>query len=381
MAATRKRNRTTTDPPLPPSSNHDHHTISQYELCREQRIRENRERMGKLGIFDLSLKLKTHNPPSSRRTTPSSANKTPPSLHPSGPTRRSSRLQNVAPVSYSEAPPKKSEIVGSRRIVIEEGSKPEVYTEEHEKLLGNTERTWTLFVDGYGKDGKRIYDSFQGKTCHQCRQKTLGYRTCCCKCNMVQGQFCGDCLYMRYGEHVLEALENPDWICPPCRGICNCSLCRQAKGWAPTGMLYKKISNLGYKSVAHYLVQTRRAEIIEVDKDADASNPVSAKRSLPFSDVTKSHEVNDLDLPLKKKKKPLKAQAETSNNGDEVLAKRSLLFSDEKGQLAKVEGSDTVKPLQLENVECSDTMKPLASSTKPCTDGIAGRLRSRTKKL
>lgn len=75
----------------------------------------------------------------------------------------------MAPVSYSEAPPKKSEIVGSRRIVIEEGSKPEVYTEEHEKLLGNTERTWTLFVDGYGKDGKRIYDSFQGKTCHQCR--------------------------------------------------------------------------------------------------------------------------------------------------------------------------------------------------------------------
>lgn len=138
---------------------------------------------------------------------------------------------------------------------------------------------------------------------------------------------------------------------------------------------------MGYKSVAHYLVQTRRAEIIEVDKDADASNPVSAKRSLPFSDVTKSHEVNDLDLPLKKKRKPLKAQAETSNNGDEVLAKRSLLFSDEKGQLAKVEGSDTVKPLQLENVECSDTMKPLASSTKPCTDGIAGRLRSRTKKL
>jgi hypothetical protein len=30
------------------------------------------------------------------------------------------------------------------------------------------------------------------------RQKTLGYRTRCSECNMVQGQFCGDCLYMRY---------------------------------------------------------------------------------------------------------------------------------------------------------------------------------------
>lgn len=54
-------------------------------------------------------------------------------------------------------------------ILREEGSRPEVYTEEHEKVLGNTEMSWTLFVDGYGKDGKRIYDPVKGKTCHQCR--------------------------------------------------------------------------------------------------------------------------------------------------------------------------------------------------------------------
>lgn len=79
------------------------------------------------------------------------------------------RLQNVAPISYSEAPLKREVGEKKTRVVIEEGSKPEVYTEEHEKLLGNTERTWELFVDGVGKDGKRIYDSVQGKTCHQCR--------------------------------------------------------------------------------------------------------------------------------------------------------------------------------------------------------------------
>lgn len=80
-----------------------------------------------------------------------------------------SRLQNATPISYSEALPKNDESLENGKTVTERDSKPEIYTEEHEKLLGNTEKSWTLFVDGYGKDGKRIYDSFRGKTCHQCR--------------------------------------------------------------------------------------------------------------------------------------------------------------------------------------------------------------------
>ncbi|XP_058772774.1 uncharacterized protein LOC131646838 [Vicia villosa] len=387
-------------PPLMPMDDHQS-KISQYELSREERIRENRERMGKLGIFDISLSLKLKSTPPSRRT--SSNPKSPIARSPSGPSRRSSRLQNVAPISYSEAPLMRE--VGERktRVVIEEGSKPEVYTEEHEKLLGNTERTWELFVDGVGKDGRRIYDSVQGKTCHQCRQKTLGRRTRCCECNMVQGQFCGDCLYMRYGEHVLEALADPTWKCPPCRGICNCSLCRTARGWAPTGNLYRKVVHLGYKSVAHYLIQTRRAEAVveknddtsspvsdtDVKKnDDDVSNTVSAKRSLPFSDADNNE--NKLG-PM---------QSPTETDSDEVAAaKRLLIFPDEQVQLEKVEGgldtpdeqvqlekveggSDTPdEQVQLEKVEGgSDTVKLIASASKPSPDSIAGRLRSRTKK-
>ncbi|XP_011039248.1 PREDICTED: uncharacterized protein LOC105135871 isoform X2 [Populus euphratica] len=263
-------------------NNNEHHEtpkISVYEQTREERIKENLERMQKLGLMDLSLKLKACTAPSKRtpRTSPSSTKHPSPFL-PRGPLRRSSRLQNSTPVSYSEvALTKKDGLLEDENTMQEVGSKPEIYTEEHEKLLGNTERSWTLFVDGCGKDGKRIYDPINGKTCHQCRQKTLGYRTHCCKCKMVQGQFCGDCLYMRYGEHVLEALENPNWLCPVCRGICNCSLCRQAKGWPPTGTLYRKISSLGYKSVAHYLIQTKRLQ--------NTANEVSAKRSLPFSNM------------------------------------------------------------------------------------------------
>ncbi|XP_016514925.1 uncharacterized protein LOC107831658 [Nicotiana tabacum] len=251
---------------------------SEYEQLREKRIKENLERMQNLGIFDISLKLKSVKTPTVRKTPQRLS-----PLQPSGPARRSSRLQNVTPLSYSEVHLSKIDksLEDEQNLLREEGSRPEIYTEEHEKLLGTTDLSWTLFVDGYGNDGKRIYDPVRGKTCHQCRQKTLGHRTHCCKCNLVQGQFCGDCLYMRYGEHVLEAKKNPDWICPACRGICNCSLCRQAKGWAPTGPFYKKIARLGYKSVAHYLIQTHRASV----SSENNLTPFSAKRSLPFSDM------------------------------------------------------------------------------------------------
>ena len=33
----------------------------------------------------------------------------------------------------------------------------------------------------------------------------------------MQGVFCGDCLFMRYGENVDEALADPDWKCFHCR--------------------------------------------------------------------------------------------------------------------------------------------------------------------
>nr|POF23607.1 isoform 4 of cell division cycle-associated 7-like protein [Quercus suber] len=242
---------------------------SGYEQFREQRIKENMERMQKLGILDLSQNLKkSHTKPKPKPKPNPLDKKSHNPLPPSGSPRRSTRLKTLTPVSYLEDHPKRKR--GSLRnieIHILEGSQPEIYTEEHDKLLGDCKLSWTLSVDGYGKDGERIYDSVNGETCHQCRQKTLGLRTHCSQCTLVQGQFCGDCLYMRYGENVIEANQNPDWICPVCRGICNCSLCRKGKGWMPTGNLYRKVLKLGFKSVAHYLIQTRRSQSNLEDSD------------------------------------------------------------------------------------------------------------------
>ncbi|XP_073128407.1 uncharacterized protein [Henckelia pumila] len=208
----------------------------EYEESRAQRIKENTARMKSLGILELSKNLKPSKPP------PLRAIKAPRPLS-TDPPRRSSRLKDIPRVMYKEEkhPKKEKPVVENVEIFIPEGENPEVYTEEDEKLLGDSVANWTLNVDGYDEDGQRIYDPVEGKSCHQCRQKTLGHHTECSKCKMVTGQFCGDCLYMRYGEHVLEVNANSNWRCPVCRGICNCSRCRRDKGWTPTGAIYRRV--------------------------------------------------------------------------------------------------------------------------------------------
>ncbi|KAJ6288572.1 hypothetical protein OIU76_024539 [Salix suchowensis] len=333
--------------------------ISVYEQTREERIKENLERMQKLGLMDLSLKLKACTAPPKRtpRTSPSSTKHPTPFL-PRGPLRRSSRLQNSTPVSYSEvALTKKDGLLEDENITQEVGSKPEIYTEEHEKLLGNTEKSWTLFVDGCGKDGKRIYDSINGKNLPpvQAENSRLSYSLL----QMRDGP--GTVLWRLYGEHVLEALENPNWLCPVCRGICNCSFCRQAKGWPPTGTLYRKISSLGYKSVAHYLIQTKRPQ--------NTANEVSAKRSLPFANMeVVSEESPQLiyktaeQLEHKSEDKILdefKSKTENKISGSRNLAnddqtKRALTFS---GSEVKSENMESAK-VKLEVHENLSLSKP-----------------------
>ncbi|KAL7002766.1 hypothetical protein U1Q18_003922 [Sarracenia purpurea var. burkii] len=146
--------------------------VSGYEQFRDQRIKENMERMQKLGIVDLSRKLKSESRPPKRPKKEPYEKK---SSLPADPPRRSSRLQNVATISYAEArvPKEKEKEVESVEIYIQAGSEPEIYTEEHEKLLGDCKTEWTLYVDGYGEDGERIYDPFHGKSCHQCSARVI----------------------------------------------------------------------------------------------------------------------------------------------------------------------------------------------------------------
>ncbi|XP_054827395.1 cell division cycle-associated protein 7 [Eublepharis macularius] len=101
----------------------------------------------------------------------------------------------------------------------------------------------------------KVYNRVMGSTCHQCRQKTTDTKTNCRNpdCLGVRGQFCGPCLRNRYGEEVRTALLDPDWYCPPCRGICNCSFCRQREGRCATGVLVYLAKYHGYDNVHAYL--------------------------------------------------------------------------------------------------------------------------------
>ncbi|CAI5510242.1 unnamed protein product [Closterium sp. Naga37s-1] len=193
--------------------------------------------------------------------------------------RRSGRLQNAPATQYLELDDRTPEcstarISAGRRtwqlrsmgssagsaeagMVVRCGK--EVYTEEDLRKLRGHVKPYGINVERYKN---RVYDPVNGKSCHQCRQKTLGLRTECaaCKDRSVCGQFCGDCLFLRYGENIEEALADPEWECPVCRDICNCSICRNRKGWGPTGQLFHKVWGAGYQSVAHYLMLTRMAK-------------------------------------------------------------------------------------------------------------------------
>ncbi|XP_015162121.1 cell division cycle-associated 7-like protein [Solanum tuberosum] len=277
-----------------------------YEKQRADRIKENKERLHKLGILELTRNL---NPTSKKLTTPRISR---PAVLTDDPPRRSFRLKVKPPVSYKEKRIPKMDKVSTEDVEINigEGENPEFYTEEHEKLLGDCQNAWTLYVDGYDEDGQRVYDPDNGKSCHQCRLKTLGQRTACSNCKLGQGQFCGDCLYMRYGENVIETNENVNWICPVCRGICNCSRCRREKGYAATGAIYRKVLHLGYKSVAHYLVKTRMRSDHE---DLSSADSPSRKSTVPFTEFT-----NTLSTSQTDDNKTLKGEERTHCDGDDA---------------------------------------------------------------
>lgn len=101
----------------------------------------------------------------------------------------------------------------------------------------------------------KTYDTHYGTSCHQCRQKTIDQKTICRadQCYGVRGQFCGPCLKNRYGEDATEALKDAEWACPPCRGICNCSICRNNKGRRATGILIHLARERGFDDVNSYL--------------------------------------------------------------------------------------------------------------------------------
>ncbi|XP_028060125.1 uncharacterized protein LOC114263726 isoform X1 [Camellia sinensis] len=128
----------------------------------------------------------------------------------------------------------------------------------------------------------RIYDSVNGKCCHQCRQKTLDFAVSC-KSQIENKQctfhFCHTCLLNRYGEKAEEMAALGDWKCPKCRGICNCSQCMKKRGCCPTGRLVHAAKAIGFYSVSEML-QLRNSEEVMEDVGASSENETASEKVL-----------------------------------------------------------------------------------------------------
>ena len=95
------------------------------------------------------------------------------------------------------------------------------------------------------------------------RQKTVEKKTEC-RCGRGTGFWCGSCLSTRMGQNIQEVFRMPDWSCPSCLQICNCSgrTCdRHLAGLGCTRILSGEARDQGYMSVSFPTILSSAAQI------------------------------------------------------------------------------------------------------------------------
>ncbi|CAH2065877.1 unnamed protein product [Thlaspi arvense] len=199
--------------------------------------------------------------------------------------------------------------------------------------------------------GGRIYDSSNGKTCHQCRQKTMDFVASCksmSKNKQCTINFCHKCLSNRYGEDAEEVETSDDWICPKCRGICNCSFCRKKRGQSPTGILTHRAKASGLSSVSE-LLQVEGSDNFAYQrktKQEDVSNIDSvAKTDVELVDA--AEDKNKVAGKIKKAKDTRKLKEEIKNAKDANKTKEEIKkaknASITKEEIKKVKDTNNLK--------------------------------------
>lgn len=210
--------------------------------------------------------------------------------------------------------------------------------------------------------GGRIYDSFAGKTCHQCRQKTRDYMVGCKNmrknkpCSM---HLCHKCLLNRYGEIAEEVSLLEDWKCPKCRDICNCSFCMKKRGCEPTGQLVHTAKATGYSSVSDMLQITgiNNIDQIKALKDMSESrkkiNTSNKEESIVSSEnrgkencieevIAINADPSDLLKNPSDKQSAVCKRKRVNEKPDDTLSKENSVLGKEKSKRTKQKGSTKV---------------------------------------
>ncbi|VVB09181.1 unnamed protein product [Arabis nemorensis] len=158
----------------------------------------------------------------------------------------------------------------------------------------------------------RIVESTSGKTCHQCRQKRSDIVGSCVTkkrdktCPM---KFCPKCLLNRYGENAEEVALSTDWVCPKCRGNCNCSLCMKKRGQRPTGILVHTAKATGFSSVSEFL-KTEGSDKYFYQRKVKPEDAVVASPELG-----QENSIEQNNVEIKKSKKSKREELKDMNNG------------------------------------------------------------------
>ncbi|KAI9352892.1 zinc-finger domain of monoamine-oxidase A repressor R1-domain-containing protein [Obelidium mucronatum] len=266
--------------------------LSEYEVERLRRLAENKKQLEALGIYkdpqaEVNVKPKNSAPRA----------KKPKVVASNEPRRQSGRLagkpQEYKGLKYLDKDVDNHDIALDLR---DGNSDSESGTGSSESEVELDENGRPIITGRHAKyeRGGRIYDSVNGTSCHQCRQKTLDPKVKCTNmityrnhdgtsiqapCPLMMDNLC---LEGRYGETVDVERAKGNWICPKCRGICNCSFCMAKRGKLPTGQLKNTALQLGYKSVSDMLAATGRLK----KPEKASSRTKAAKKKLDSKPVT-----------------------------------------------------------------------------------------------
>ncbi|GMQ11587.1 hypothetical protein CsSME_00054166 [Camellia sinensis var. sinensis] len=281
-------------------SNH-HETKSDYESIRTARILENQARLASLGLHKTISDLRLASPVNTyvkkyqkvdyectpRRCSARLKGTTADSITSDQyiPLQRSNRLRGTSSEPISPRKEKVKLFGKSEEKLHSEGDEKTSANRPLVRLAVGTNMKLELSPDVLGrrcssKSRGTVYHPVFGICCHFCRQKTLCVeedckrcgdldmdqpclgKTDCSVCHSSNGVLCRACLKVRYGEEMEVVRRNKQWMCPHCiedKGIkpywiCNSSLCLRKRKKVPTGVAIFKAREMGYKSVAHLLM-------------------------------------------------------------------------------------------------------------------------------
>ncbi|KAJ3692360.1 hypothetical protein LUZ60_012710 [Juncus effusus] len=166
--------------------------------------------------------------------------------------------------------------------------------------------------------GGRIYDPQHGKTCHQCRQKTMDFAVSCTqmkKDKICTIKYCHKCLINRYGENAEEKAKLGDWICPKCRDVCNCSFCMKKKGQAPTGIMTHTVKASGFSSVLEFLKSSPKVEAQKRKFEEGKENKNEEKKAKKELFKKTKNKLNNIDL---NSPAPINEEETEENNNNNI---------------------------------------------------------------